>query len=139
MAGPAIIPNYGEFDPIRWAIQVFWRSGDGEGELHPDGGHEVWTGARPRYPGLLHHVRGGAHHQHRLPRADDAGEDLGDEDDSDGDDGDAGEDPAQGPQQDDAASDPPLSCRSHGEQIGHFQYVQVQVQVLRGHFFTWKG
>ena len=62
--------------------------------------------------------------------------DLGDEDDSDGDDGDAGEDPAQGPQQDDAASDPPLSCRSHGEQIGHFQYVQVQVQVLRGHFFT---
>ena len=37
-------------------------------------------------------------------------------DDSDGD-GDAGEDPAQGPQQDDAAPDPPLRRRSHGEEI----------------------
>ena len=36
--------------------------------------NEVRGGARSRYPGLLHHVRGGAHHQHHLPRENAAGE-----------------------------------------------------------------
>ena len=54
-------------------------------------------------------------------------DDLGDEGDSH--DGAAGQGPAQGPKQDDAAPDPPLRRRSHGEKM------QIQKLMLRGILF----
>lgn len=52
---------------VKFKSALFHRSTNGEGKLHHDRGHDVWTGPDAGHHGLHRHVHRGDDNQHHEP------------------------------------------------------------------------